>query len=90
MNPVALSGDIGPDRVDPLRTALADRLSTPRPQVEIDLSETTSLHLGIVNVLIAARAEARSRRGDIRVVVSANSEAQQMLARVGIVGTLRP
>ena len=48
------------------------------------------MHLGVVNVLVNARNTARSRFGDITVVVDANGQAQGLLATVGIIGTMRP
>ncbi len=90
LNEVALHGEVGPAHVEPLRAKLDRILAQSRPQVEIDLSEVTTMHLGVVNVLIAARDEARARLGDLAVIVRSESDAQRTLARVGIVGTMRP
>ena len=87
---IKFHGELGPAQADPLRAALEPLLSAPRPHVEVDLVGVTSLHLGIVNVLVAARETARERGGDINVTVAANSHAQHVLARVAIVGTIRP
>ena len=90
MNEIQLFGELGPDQVDSLSEKLGWLLEQPRPQLELDLCNVTSLHLGIVNVLIGARNEAQARLGDLRVVVGSGSETHYTLARVGIVATLRP
>ena len=87
---LTLSGTVGPDRLHAIEAALAELLDKPRPQVEVRFSNTESVHLGVVNVLVKARTAARRRYGDITVVVDANSHAQRVLASVGIVGTMRP
>lgn len=87
---LTLSGVVGPDRLESIDDALAELLNAPRPQVEVRLIDVDSIHLGMVNVLVKARALARSRSGDINVVVDANSQAQHVLATVGIIRTMRP
>ena len=87
---ITLSGIVGPDRLGAIDSALAELLNKPRPQVEIRLINVDSLHLGVVNVLVRARQLSRFQRGDINVVVDANSQAQKLLKSVGIVGTMRP
>ena len=89
-NTITLSGVIGPDRLGSIERALTELLNTPRPQVEVRLIDVDSMHLGVVNVLVNARNTARSRFGDITVVVDANGQAQGLLATVGIIGTMRP
>ena len=89
-NTITLSGVIGPDRLGSIERTLTELLNTPRPQVEVRLIDVDSIHLGVVNVLVNARNTARSRFGDINVVVDAGSQAQGLLAAVGIVGTMRP
>ncbi len=87
---ITLSGVLGPDRLMAIEQTLTEILDRPRPQVEVRLVDVDSMHLGVVNVLVKHRHVARSRFGDISIVVDANSQAQELLARVGIIGTMRP
>lgn len=89
-NTITLSGVVGPDRLSVIEAALDEALNTSRPQVEVRLTNVDSVHLGVVNVLVKARNIARSRRGDITVIVDAGSQPQSLLATVGIVTTMRP
>ena len=87
---MCIRDSIGPDRLGSIERTLTELLNTPRPQVEVRLIDVDSMHLGVVNVLVNARNTARSRFGDINVVVDANGQAQGLLAAVGIIGTMRP
>lgn len=87
---ITFSGVVGPDRLGAIELALTHLLDKPRPQVEVRFINVDFMHLGVVNVLVKARNIARSRRGDINVVVDADSQAQDLMATVGIVGTMRP
>ncbi len=87
---LVFTGDLGPDRVDPVRSEIAAHIDTDRPQLRIRLSNVGSLHLGVANVLVAAQREARSHCGDIELIVDRDSEAQRVLGLVGIVGTITP
>lgn len=87
---ITLSGDVGPDRLRSIESSLIALLTKPRPQVDVRFVDVGSVHLGVVNVLVKARNVARSRRGDINVIVEADSQVQSLLTAVGIVGTMRP
>lgn len=90
MNTLSFAGELGPDQAISIREKLAHVLSQPRPRLEIDLSEVTALHLGIVNVIVTATREAEARLGSVYVVVAPDTEAHHTLSRVGIVATVRP
>lgn len=90
VNSLTLSGVLGPSRLSEVEAAISERLLSPRPQLEIRLVDVEAMHLGMVNVLIKARTEARKRLGDVNVIVDRDSDAERMLAAVGIIGTLRP
>lgn len=87
---ISLHGDLGADQVDVLRRNLQSSLNQPRPQLQLDLCGVTSLHLGVINVLVAARDHARTQLGDLFVIVGEDTAAQHMLAQVGIVASVRP
>ncbi len=89
-NTLTFTGTISPDRLNGIEVALDELLDQPRPQVEVRFENVDSAHLGVVNLLVKARSTARARRGDLTVVVAADSQAQRVLATVGIVGTMRP
>lgn len=90
MNELNLTGNLGPHRVDEIRSEINLYLDEERPQLRICLSNVETFHLGIANVLVAARSQARSRCGDIDIVVDRNSDSQRLLGLVGIVGTITP
>ncbi len=90
MNEIALQGELGPEWVEPLRKKLEWMLRQPRPQVAVDLGDVTTIHMSIVNVLVAGRSEARARLGDLHVIVSDDTEAHHLLRQVGILGLMRP
>lgn len=85
-----LSGDLGPDRLDAIRATLIEMLSHDRPQIELNLVDVGSLHLGVANLLVAVRDQAAARLGGLDVIVAPNSEADRVLSMVGIVRTIRP
>ena len=87
---MALSGDVGPQEGAVLRQELAGMLANLRPRLEIDLVDVTSLHLGVVNVIMAAQAQARSNLGDLTIIVRQGSVAQKLFSRVGIAPVMRP
>lgn len=90
MNELNFSGELGPDRVEELRTEIARYIDEDRPLLRITLTDVERFHLGIANVLVSARSQARSRFGDIDIVVERESESQRLLGLVGIVGTITP
>ena len=87
---VALSGDLGPQEAHSLRQELAGMLEQPRPKIEIDLVDVASIHLGVVNVVVAAQGQARSNLGDVIVIARPGTPAQQLFLQVGIVPVMRP
>ena len=87
---VILSGNLGPEHASAVSSELDNALEQSRPLVELDLVNVESMHLGVVNVLIAARDKARAKFGDITVIVGVDSPVHALLSQVGIVGTMRP
>ncbi len=90
MREVKFAGDLGPGRVDEVRNTIAQNLEVERPQLRICLSDVGEFHLGIANVLVAARKQASERCGDINIVVARQSDCQRLLAMIGIVGAMTP
>lgn len=90
INRCTLDGDLGPDRLDALAKTFDEMLSQPRPRFEIDLVGVGSLHLGVVNLLVSVRDQARAQLGDVAVIAAPGSQAHLALAQVGILGVMRP
>ena len=89
-NALTLTGALGPARIDAVEAEIEALLAGPRPQLQVRLVDVDSIHLCMVNVLVKARANAREKFGDLTVTVDRDSDAERLLAKVGLVGTLRP
>lgn len=90
MSELSLDGDLGTDRLESLRETFDSMLSQQRPRLEIDLTQVSSIHVGIVNLLLSVRNQARAQLGDINVIVEQGSDVHLTLSQVGILGVMRP